>query len=94
MGPGHPDHVEGWQGSIEDLAIAIASMRYDRVADFLGYLTGELMRQSSGDMKRGRNRLSTLLYKCASKMSETRHTMDQVWKLCAPHMTNNSDDQS
>lgn len=57
----HPDHVPGWEGSLEDLARAIVQMRYDKVADFLGAMALALYEDQVADRKRGRTKLAVAL---------------------------------
>lgn len=84
----HPDHVPGWNGTLEELAVAVGSMRYHLVADFVGYLAGEMIRQSTADGKRGRVKLAAALFKTSYNLSAARKSLDTVWKICEPYMTN------
>lgn len=43
----HPLHIKGYNGSLSELASAIGAMRYDKVAELLGHLAKELVRQSN-----------------------------------------------
>jgi len=52
----HPDHIEGFSGSVEDAAHVIVSMRYDRVLEFFKALAKEFRNEAEADKKRGRPR--------------------------------------
>lgn len=84
----HPDHVPGWNGSLDELAVAVGSMRYHLVAEFVGCLAGEMIRQSTADGKRGRIKLAAALFKASHHLSAARKSLDVVWKICEPYMAN------
>lgn len=47
----HPRNVEGYNGSLEELAKAIGNMSYDQVAIFLEKLAEDLNNQAEADKK-------------------------------------------
>ena len=55
--PKHPTRVEGWNGTLEDLAEAIGSMRYDKVAEFVGYFARHAESEAEKDTADGKVRL-------------------------------------
>ena len=55
----HPTNIEGYSGSLEDLAKAIGSMRYDKVYEFLNYLMEDIENQARNDAKKNRLKLSS-----------------------------------
>jgi hypothetical protein len=48
----HPDHVVGWNGSLEELEQVIGNMRYDKVSEFLELLSKDFYKQAKADKKR------------------------------------------
>lgn len=82
----HPQQVAGYEGSLRQLTCAIHGMRYDQVAEFYRLSAVELRRQSKGDERRGRPKLSRRLRAAALAASLLHALMLSVWRLCEPHM--------
>lgn len=82
----HPVRVDGYDGSLEDLARTVCRMRYDAVADFFGYCAKELLRQANADMGRSRKKLATLLTSAWGIAVVLHRVMHRAFELCAPHM--------
>jgi hypothetical protein len=78
----HPDHVEGWEGKISDLAHAIGRMRYDKVVEFLDCLAREFYRQEKGDVSRGRHKLAAELLLVAVNIDYAKDHVEQAWEIC------------
>jgi hypothetical protein len=87
MNTEHPVRVDGFNGSLEVLAATICRMRYDKVALFFGLCAVELIRQSNGDMGRGRKRLAVLLAGAAGIASALQTKLEAITRLCIPHMS-------
>jgi len=82
----HPWSVEGFDGTLDELAEAVGNMRYDKARDFLEYLADDLKRQADEDKAKGRTDLADKLYKTAETLYAARDSMDAVWKICEPQM--------
>ena len=82
----HPRQVIGWNGSLEDLAAAIATMQYDRFSDFMGMLAKEISNQSDADWKKGRARLSARLRVVSHDINMVQHGLRAAWGICEPYM--------
>jgi hypothetical protein len=82
----HPGTVEGWNGSLHELAMAIGNMRYDTQADFIQLLTEEFERQSRADHDSGRNQLSARLDHVAAHLDWARVDLMMAWRICEPFM--------
>lgn len=80
--------------SVEEVAVELANMRYDRISVFLATLRDEIIQQAAGDAGRGRQKLAGLLLQHATDLNTAIETMDQIWKLCEPHMRNNATSSS
>lgn len=78
----HPDYVEGWQGSMSELAHAIGRMRYDKVFEFLDCLAEEFYRQERGDVSRGRHKLAAELLLVAANINYAKDHVEQAWEIC------------
>lgn len=84
--PKHPTHVDGYHGSLEALANAVGSMRYDKLAEFLDYLAGNVQQQAQHDAEAGKTRLSTKLNQVVKHLYEAQEDTDSAWKICKPYM--------
>ena len=82
----HPINVPGWSGSLDELARAVGSMRYDKVGEFLLFFQQEIVRQAEGDAKAERNRLSCLLEIHSDYIRLAKNNMDAIWNLCKKYM--------
>jgi hypothetical protein len=82
----HPDHVEKYDGTLDDLAKDIGRMRYDSVADFLEYLAKDLQAQADYDKSKERPQLSGTMYDIVDKLLEAKKQMDKAWRICEPYM--------
>ena len=82
----HPRYVEGYQGSLEELARAVGNMTYDQTAAFIEKLADDLKRQSVSDSNRGRNLLATKVRKATDELYKAAKGMDLAWKVCEPYM--------
>lgn len=81
----HPDHVVGWDGSIDDLAAAVGQMRYDHVAAFIGALADDLQRQGHHDHRAGRHLLAIRLAAAAGHLIAAERDVARAWNLSEPH---------
>ncbi len=84
--PKHPTTPEGWDGSLEDLAVAVEGMRYDALAEFLDMLSGILWTRAQRDFNADRPQLATHLNKAASQIAETQYAIEEAWDICKPYM--------
>ena len=82
----HPKYVIGYSSSLEDLAKAVGNMSYDQTALFIKHLADDIQRQAESDEKRGRRKLSILLYKTAEDLRRAKENMDSVWRICRQYM--------
>ena len=83
----HSDHLEGYNGSLEELAKALGNMRYDKLVVFIEKLADGINRQADNDLARGRQRLARQLYDVAVNLHEARDSMYKAWKICQPYMS-------
>lgn len=82
----HPDKVEKYNGTLEELAKAVGNMKYDKTAEFIERLADELLRQAKGDYEKGRTKLAYRLRKTATRLYNSKKDMDKVWEICEPYM--------
>jgi len=82
----HPDYVEKYEGNLQELAHDIVKMRYDKVAEFLGYIKNELVREATGDRRRGRVKLASMLEETVKTADVLKNQMGKIWELCEPYM--------
>ncbi|MFA6535957.1 MAG: hypothetical protein WC250_03475 [Candidatus Paceibacterota bacterium] len=84
----HPVEVPG--RALESNSIlgeAIGRLRYDQQPLILEALAKELGRQSKGDRKRGRIKLSALLARAQTETLALKKTFGEILKLCRPYMS-------
>ena len=82
----HPKHVEGFTGSLDELARSIGNMTYDQTATVIEKLADDITRQADADFLRGRHKLARELYATANKLYEAKEKMNTAWKICEPYM--------
>lgn len=82
----HPKQVEGFDGSLEQLAGSIGNMTYDQTASFIEKLADDINRQADADLARGRTKLASELYATAKNLYRAKESMDLAWKICIPYM--------
>lgn len=82
----HPTSVEGFDGSLEELAERVCRMRYDRTAEFFACCAEELRHQSNQDLKVGRTQLAILLTQAWGIANVLRAQFEKLFSLCKPHM--------
>ncbi len=82
----HPIDVEGFDGSLEELAKQIARMRYDSLSILLGFLAVEVHNEANKDRLAGRVRLSQSLYSAMRAIQACKQAMDSAWEISRPFM--------
>jgi hypothetical protein len=82
----HPDKINGYSGTLANLAEEVGNLRYDALAEFLGLLSAKLDRDANLDEGRGRVRLAGLLRQAACPIGEAARAIQQAWRICEPHM--------
>jgi len=84
----HPDNIPGWGGSLEELAVAIENMRYDKTVELLSHLAESFRRRSVDDRRMGRIALSNALYNVYTRTKVVSGYVSDAWKVCQPYMEN------
>jgi len=82
----HPSTVEGYPGSLQDLARAIVKMRYDKVEEFGKEFYEALWQEARHDADLNHPQLSRVLVEAARSMEEVNFHIGRAWKLSEPHM--------
>lgn len=82
----HPLEVEKYSGKLEDLADDVKNMRYDKVAEFLGYLAAQVKAEADKDSANNRSKLAARLYQASTYLSHSQEEIDYAWKICRPYM--------
>lgn len=81
----HPTKVQGFI-SMEELAITMANLRYDALAEFLGCLSDTLSEEADKDEDEDRINLSSELRDTADLIDTASVSMEQAWEICEPHI--------
>ena len=82
----HPRHIEGFNGSLEQLAKSVGNMTYDQTALFIEKLADDIMEQANADSKNQRTKLAHELYSTASELYKAADKMNNAWEICKPYM--------
>ena len=68
----HLENVEKYDGTLEELAVDVANLRYDKIGEFIRHLSNEILNQSLNDK-------SNCLYTSSGYLR-------LVWDICEPYM--------
>jgi hypothetical protein len=82
----HPAHVPGWDGSMQDLADAVASMRYDKLQEFLSCLAFRILADGDADAKRNRKKLAAALHAAGAALRCSSANIKNAWLISKPFM--------
>jgi hypothetical protein len=75
----HPNLVLKYPGTTQELALEIARLRYDALAEFLNELSGRIASDAHSDMERGREKL-------AQELTQAAICIRNAWTICKPFM--------
>lgn len=84
----HPILVEKYPGSLEDLALDLKNMRYDKLAEFLGHLAKHVEVEADNDAANGKIKLPLRLYATSKHLYDAQEEIDSAWKISKPYMKN------
>lgn len=84
--PKHPTSVEKYLGSLEDLALDLKNMRYDKLTEFLGYLAKHVEAEADKDAANGKIKLPLRLYAASKLLYDAQEEIDSAWKISKPYM--------
>lgn len=84
----HPDHIVGFNGTIEEAAKAVEQMRYEKTVDFLYALENAFGDRCYEDLLAGKKKLATHLADTVYFLSQARQELIEAWVICEPHMEN------
>jgi hypothetical protein len=87
----HKTSVNGF-GSLKDLAETVGNLRYDALHEFLRHLENKLHEDSGDDHDRGRQKLSTCLFKAGDGLDVVAIQIQQAWKISEPFCGQETDD--
>jgi hypothetical protein len=82
----HSLTVDGFDGTLKELATEIANLRYDSMAKLLSYILFDLERQSSNDKIIGRSKLSDIINKSCLHISQAIGCVQEAWVLSEPRI--------
>lgn len=85
----HPVTVDGFQGSIKELAKKVANLRYDAMSLFLEELEKDLRRQQEGDVQRGYVKLAEQGDYMCSNLSWAKFCCDNMMEISSPFLDMN-----
>ena len=78
----HKDYIEGYEGSLEDLANAVKDLKYSSLGDFLGYLENGIRKDADADSDRERPQLARRLYRTSESLGEAQHFINMAENTC------------
>jgi hypothetical protein len=82
----HREDIQGYPGSLADLAGEVGDLRYDALAGFLRALADKLASDGAADAGRGRPQLAAALRDGAAGLVAAAAAIDLAWAISAPHM--------
>lgn len=82
----HPVKVEGFDGSLEDLAKLVCRLRYDKASSFFEACAEELSRQARADARRTRMKLAHALHGASKCMLGVQFGVTKAFNISAPFM--------
>lgn len=77
--PEDPEDMKAW-------AKSFSNMQYDKLYDFLSWLSEDIMDDAEADKKRGRKILSLQLYYLGVTLKKASLISSKVWDICKPFM--------
>ncbi len=78
--------INGFNGTLKELAVEISNLRYDSMAKLLSYILFELERQSSHDKIIGRAKLSDIINKSCLHINQAIGCIQEAWALNEPRI--------
>jgi hypothetical protein len=82
----HPTSVEGFDGSLKELAQRVGALRYDKHAEFFHFYAEEILVQANRDVMRRRNKLAILLTAAWGIARALQKQFEIIFYFCAPYM--------
>jgi hypothetical protein len=76
--------VEGFKGSLKELAVEISNMRYDSIAKLFSYILLELERKSARDQMFGKTKLSDAVNKSCMHINRAILYVQEASDICEP----------
>lgn len=82
----HPTNIPGWEGNLDELAIAIENMRYDKTIEFVERLESAISYRAIMDKRAGRKKLASQLFLAQISLQSLQRNLRMAWALCKSHM--------
>lgn len=82
----HPRCVEGYNGTLDQLAEEIVNLSYNQYALLMGMISENTKRDAGKNLANNKNKLSPRLYVAADYLYKVKDEMDGAWKICEPYM--------
>lgn len=79
----HKEYIKNYE-HLGDLADEIGNLRYDKLSDFLYYLSLKLKNDSVKDKEKNKNKLSDVLLKSSKDLYNASDNISLAWKICKP----------
>jgi hypothetical protein len=78
----HNTDVKGWGDNLQGLAEVIGNLRYDKLEEFLNYLSDKIEEDSKSDRRKGRNKLADQLETLSYYLAYSGVTTKKIWDIC------------
>ena len=85
----HPNKIFG--DTAKDFAQKIVDLRFDAMADLLGYLADHIMRMSVRDKAKGRDNLAIITQQLSISLKEAADLADKCWDISEPFTVTDED---
>jgi hypothetical protein len=84
----HPTNIPGWEGTLDELAIAIENMRYDKTIEFVERLESAINYRAVMDKRAGRKNLASHLFSAQVSLQSLQRNLRMAWAICKSHIEN------
>ena len=78
--------VEGFDGSLEELAEKLGDLRYDTLVEFLGHFSQKIRMDGAKDQAGERYQLASSLFQAADEIEVVKESINKAWDISEPFM--------
>ena len=82
----HPRTVEGYEGTLESLALKISDLHYESLTEFLTHLSKKVKADSQKDKMAGKERLGYNLDYLSTNILWAASCSKEAAEICKPYM--------
>ena len=91
MNKKHPTRITGYP--LEELAEKVGDLRYDKLQEFLEFLSAKILKDAEADRLRQRLKLSKNLQSLGENIQTASLHAKEAWKICQPYELKQADNE-